>query len=79
VDFYYFSPVQICVVVSASNLETVCVSLLEVATETGNGPMGNLYGGVEKVSRSVDDEGEVSASEIDEEGASFDGTQECVI
>lgn len=78
-DFCYFFLVRISVVVSASNWETVCVSWVAEATRTESRPMANVGGGVEKESRNVGDEGEVSASEIYGAEGSFDGTQDCVI
>lgn len=78
-DFCYFFPDQISVEVSASNWETVYVSLVVEATKIESQPMANVCGVEEKESRSDDDEGEVSASEIYGAEGSFGGTQDCGI
>lgn len=78
-DFCYFSLVRISVEVSASNWETVSVSLVVEATKIESQPMANVCGGEEKESRSDDDEGEASASGIYGAEGSFGGTQDCGI
>lgn len=78
-DFCYFFLARISVEVSASNWETVCVSLVAGASKTENQPMANVGGDEEKESRSVGDEGEVSASGIYGAEESFGGTQDCGI
>lgn len=77
-DFCYFSLVPVSVAASASNWESVCVSLLAAGTEIGSRLTANASGGVEKESKS-DDDGVVSASEIDVAEASFGGMVGCVI
>lgn len=78
-DFYYFFLSRISVEVSASNWETVYVSLVAEATKNESQPMANVCGGEEKESKSGDDEGEVSASGIYVAEGSFGGTQDCGI
>ena len=78
-DFCCFSLVRISVVVCVSSWESVYVSLLVVGTEIGSRVMANVCDGVEKESRSDDDEAEVSASEIDVAEVSFGGRLGCGI
>lgn len=77
-DFYCFFLARISVEVSASDWEIVSVSLVAEVTKNGSQPMANVCGGEEKESRSVGDEGGVSASGIYGKG-SFGGTQDCGI
>jgi hypothetical protein len=74
-DFCCFFLARISVEVSAGNWEIVSVSLVAEVTKIESQPMANVCGGEERESRSVGDEGEVSASGIYEE--SFGGTQDC--
>lgn len=78
-DFCCFFLARISVEVSASNWEIVSVSLVAEETKIESQPMANVCGGEEKESRSVGDEGEVSASGIYEEEGSFGGKQDCGI
>lgn len=78
-DFCYFFHVRISVVVSGSNWETVCVSLVVEATKIGSRPTANVCGGVEKVSRNVDDEAEVNAFVTHGAEGRFGGKQDCGI
>lgn len=77
-DFCCFFLARISVEVSARNWEIVSVSLVAEVTKNESQPMANVCGGEEKESRSVGDEGGVSASGIYGEG-SFGGTQDCGI
>lgn len=78
-DSYYFSLVHVSVAASASSWESVCVSLLAAGTEIGSRPTENVYGGVEKESRSDDDEVGGRASGIDVAEANFGGRLGCGI
>lgn len=78
-DFCYFFLARISVEASASNWETVSVSLVAEATKIEIQPMANVCGGEEKESRSVVDEEGVSASGIYGAEGSFGGTQDCEI
>lgn len=77
-DFCCFFLARISVEVSASNWEIVSVSLVVEVTKNESQLMANVCGGEEKESRSVGDEGGVSASGIYGKG-SFGGTQDCGI
>lgn len=71
--------VQISVEESASNWETVSVSLVAEATKIGSQLMANVCGDEEKESRSGGDEKEVTACGIYGEEGSFYGIQDCGI
>jgi len=78
-DFCCFSLAHISVAVCVSSWESVYVSLLVVGTEIGSRVMANACDGVEKESRSDDDEVGGRASGIDVAEANFGGRLGCGI